>query len=228
MSDPSTPSPRWYRSLYWRIALGLLAFLALMLAAQGALFLWTTDRIAGSMPAQQPAAAGGARRLRHRRGARRRPGLDLEQYVNEQYGNVFQAFVVLMRDGRTVVESRRRAAGSARRAARRCRAALAVPTGGSRAGSDAGRAMRRAAAGVRSIPDARRPFEPGPTRGRAGRSRARVLAARGDAAPIVARRIDGRTCRGAARRAAVLAHRARARSDDGRWSAAACWRSARR
>ena len=41
--------PRWYHSLYWRIALGLFAFLALMLAAQGALFLWMTDRIAGSM-----------------------------------------------------------------------------------------------------------------------------------------------------------------------------------
>ena len=50
MSDLS--GPRWYRSLYWRIGLGLFAFLALMLAAQGALFLWTTDRIAGSMPAR--------------------------------------------------------------------------------------------------------------------------------------------------------------------------------
>ena len=46
--------PRWYHSLYWRIALGLFAFLALMLAAQGALFLWMTDRIAGSMPARDP------------------------------------------------------------------------------------------------------------------------------------------------------------------------------
>ena len=45
---------RWYRSLYWRIGLGLFAFLALMLAAQGALFLWITDRIAGSMPASSP------------------------------------------------------------------------------------------------------------------------------------------------------------------------------
>ena len=31
-------SPRWYRSLYWRIALGLFAFLLLMLTAQSALF----------------------------------------------------------------------------------------------------------------------------------------------------------------------------------------------
>ena len=45
---------RWYRSLYWRIALGLIAFLALMLAAEGGIFLWMTDRIAGSMPARSP------------------------------------------------------------------------------------------------------------------------------------------------------------------------------
>jgi len=93
--------PRWYHSLYWRIALGLFAFLALMLAAQGALFLWITDRIAGSMPARDPrrlavlvASDVGAALTAD-------PALDLTQYVREQYGNVFQTFVVVMSDGRT-------------------------------------------------------------------------------------------------------------------------------
>ena len=45
---------RWYRSLYWRIALGLFAFLALMLAAQSALFVWMVDQTAGSIPARTP------------------------------------------------------------------------------------------------------------------------------------------------------------------------------
>jgi len=45
---------RWYRSLYWRVAVGLIAFLALMLAAEAALFLWSSERIAGTMPAQSP------------------------------------------------------------------------------------------------------------------------------------------------------------------------------
>jgi len=45
---------QWYRSLYWRVAVGLVAFLALMLVAQGALFIYTSDRIAGSMPATSP------------------------------------------------------------------------------------------------------------------------------------------------------------------------------
>jgi signal transduction histidine kinase len=92
--------PRWYRSLYWRIALGLFAFLALMLAAQGALFLWMTDRIAGSMPARDPrrlavlvASDVGAAMSDD-------PSLNLQQYVRDQYGHVFQTFLVIMQDGR--------------------------------------------------------------------------------------------------------------------------------
>ena len=108
MSSPSTPlgagslSPRWYRSLYWRIGLGLLAFMALMLAAQGALFLWTTERIAGSMPANSPQRLADLVASDIGTALADDPRLDLGQYVDEHYGNVFQAFVVVMRDGRTV------------------------------------------------------------------------------------------------------------------------------
>src|SRR5687767_3135083 len=98
MSKPS--APRWFHSLYWRIALGLFAFLALMLAAQGSLLLWMTDRIAGSMPARDPrrlailvASDVGAALSSD-------PALDLKAYVRDQYGHVFQTFVVIMRDGR--------------------------------------------------------------------------------------------------------------------------------
>ena len=39
-SPPKADAPvGWYRSLYWRFALGLIGFLALMLAAEGGLFL---------------------------------------------------------------------------------------------------------------------------------------------------------------------------------------------
>jgi two-component system, OmpR family, sensor kinase len=105
MSDPSTSpgaGPRWYRSLYWRIGLGLLAFMALMLVAQGALFLWTTERIAGSMPASSPQRLADLVASDISAALSDDPRLDLEQYVDEHYGNVFQAFVVVMRDGRTV------------------------------------------------------------------------------------------------------------------------------
>ena len=92
-------SPRWYRSLYWRIALGLIAFLALMLAAEGSIFLWMTDRIAGSMPARSPRrfAALVASDLGTALTANRQ--LDIENYIQEQFGHTLQTFVVIMRDG---------------------------------------------------------------------------------------------------------------------------------
>ena len=45
---------RWYRSLYWRIGIGFIGFVALMLAAQGALFLYLSDRLAGSRTSARP------------------------------------------------------------------------------------------------------------------------------------------------------------------------------
>src|SRR5262245_21045458 len=90
---------RWYRSLYWRIALGLIAFLAIMLAAEGGIFLWMTDRIAGSMPARSPRrlAALVASDLGTALTANR--SLDIENYIQEQFGHTLQTFVVIMRDG---------------------------------------------------------------------------------------------------------------------------------
>jgi len=97
----SSGQPLWYRSLYWRIGLGLFAFLALMLTAQGALFLWMTDRIAGSMPARSPRrlAALVASDLGSALAAN--STLSIEPYLREQYSEVLQTFVVIMRDGRS-------------------------------------------------------------------------------------------------------------------------------
>jgi signal transduction histidine kinase len=73
-----------------------------MLAAQGALFLWTTDRIAGSMPASSPQRLAELVSSDIGVALTDDPTLDLPQYVRAQYGNVFQTFVVIMRDGRVV------------------------------------------------------------------------------------------------------------------------------
>ena len=93
--------PLWYRSLYWRIALGLFAFLALMLTAQGALFLWMTDRIAGSMPARSPRRLAALVASDVSAAINANASLDLQRYLPEQYGETLQTFVVIMRDGRT-------------------------------------------------------------------------------------------------------------------------------
>jgi len=108
MSDPARPFTasgpkgelRWYRSLYWRIAFGLIAFLALMLIAEAALFLWTTDRIAGSMPARSPRRLAVLVASDVGTALAANPSLDLEKYVSEQYGHIFQTFLLIMRDGR--------------------------------------------------------------------------------------------------------------------------------
>lgn len=89
---------RWYRSLYWRIALGLFGFLVLTLAAQAALFVWMFNETAGSMPARSPRRLAGLVGSDVTVALATTPDLDLHQYVREQYGHVFQPFVVVMRD----------------------------------------------------------------------------------------------------------------------------------
>src|SRR4051794_3227976 len=101
MSDDATappgrsPGPTWYRSLYWRIAVGLVAFLALMLVAQSALFLWTSDRIAGSMSASSPRRLAVLVASDLSAALENDPSIDVGDYVHDQYANVFQPFIVL-------------------------------------------------------------------------------------------------------------------------------------
>src|SRR5262245_44759216 len=92
-------NPRWYRSLYWRIALGLIAFLAIMLAAEGGIFLWMTDRIAGSMPARSPRRLAALVASDLGTALTANKGLDIDNYIREQFGQTLQTFVVIMRDG---------------------------------------------------------------------------------------------------------------------------------
>ena len=48
------PKPIWFRSLYWRIAIGFVAMLATILVLQAALFLWLTGRFADSLSSRTP------------------------------------------------------------------------------------------------------------------------------------------------------------------------------
>ena len=103
MSDspplPSNGHRRWYRSLYWRIAAGLFAFLALLLIAQSALFVWMIDRTAGSMPARSPRRLAVLVASDVAGALDADPALDLHRYLRDQFGHVFQPFVIVMRDG---------------------------------------------------------------------------------------------------------------------------------
>ena len=94
------PAYHWHRSLYWRVALGLFAFLALMLTAEVGLLLWTSDRIAGSMPARSPRRLAAIVASDVGEALSATPPPDLTRYVSDQYGHIIQSFVVIMRDGR--------------------------------------------------------------------------------------------------------------------------------
>lgn len=105
MSDPSgvpivVEKPLWRRSLYWRVALGLFAFLALMVTAQSVLFIWIADRIAGSMPAGSPRRLAALVAADMSSELAASPDLDVSRYISDQFGGVIQPFVVVMRDGR--------------------------------------------------------------------------------------------------------------------------------
>lgn len=96
MSDGRT----WYRSLYWRIATGLVAVLVLMLVSQGLLFLYFTYPQAGSIQSRTPGqlATQAASELSAALATDAR--LDLAQFLRSAYGRSFQPVVAVMRDGR--------------------------------------------------------------------------------------------------------------------------------
>jgi signal transduction histidine kinase len=98
MSD--TPRPLWYRSLYWRVAIGFVAFLAVLLGAQALLFVWLTGRTAGAFPASsnERLAALVAADIRDELEAD--PAVDLGAHITAEYRRVVQPFVVVMADGR--------------------------------------------------------------------------------------------------------------------------------
>jgi signal transduction histidine kinase len=101
-TPPARPRPRWHRSLYWRIAIAVTALVALMLAAEGALFLWLSDRTAGAMPGRNPQQMVRLVAQDFESALTTDPSLDVEKYLREQYGHYFQTILVMLRDGRVV------------------------------------------------------------------------------------------------------------------------------
>jgi signal transduction histidine kinase len=84
----------WHRSLYWRVALGLLALLFATLAVQAVVFLWIAARQAERLPvaALAETAETVASELSERLEAD--PRLDVEAWLRENYGrNPARVFV---------------------------------------------------------------------------------------------------------------------------------------
>jgi len=99
-------SPVWYRSLYWRIGLGFVALLAVLLAAQGLVFLWLTGRVAAQWPGRSAAELASSIAADVTQELAIHPALDLNEFVNTKFRTAFRSFAVVMRDGRTAISRR--------------------------------------------------------------------------------------------------------------------------
>ena len=90
----------WFRSLYWRIAVGFVVLLAALLIVQALLFLWLADRFVGSPSSRTPQQLADHVARDLSTALTDDPALDLQALVRERFGNTRQPFVVVMRDGR--------------------------------------------------------------------------------------------------------------------------------
>lgn len=89
------PERVWYRSVYWRIALGYIALLAVLLIVQTGLAVWLTDRMWGrsSRTPGQLAELAAQDLSEHLAPT---PGLDVQGHLQSRYGSGFQPFVVVL------------------------------------------------------------------------------------------------------------------------------------
>jgi two-component system, OmpR family, sensor kinase len=93
---------RWYRSLYWRIAFGVIGFLAAMLVVQAMLFVWAVSQSGRSLPGQSPMRLGVTVALDLANLLERDPQADVARYVHDQYAQYTHPFFVMLTDGRVV------------------------------------------------------------------------------------------------------------------------------
>jgi signal transduction histidine kinase len=92
---------RWYHSLYWRIAIGVIGCLALLLIVQGVLFVWLVARL-GAVPNQPPDRFAQTVAFDVSQALERDSSLDVEKYVREEYSRDAQPFFIVLADGRTI------------------------------------------------------------------------------------------------------------------------------
>jgi signal transduction histidine kinase len=90
------PKRRWYRSLYWKIALGYVALLALLLVVQTGLAVWMTGRVWGGTT-RTPAQLADLVAQDLGTQLTQSPTLDVNAYLKQKYGRGYRPFVVVLR-----------------------------------------------------------------------------------------------------------------------------------
>lgn len=92
----------WYHSLYWRIAVGFVACLALLLVVQAILFVWVIARSGPRIPSQPPERFAQTVAFDLGQALEQNGALDLSVYIQQEYGRDAQPFFVLLSDERTI------------------------------------------------------------------------------------------------------------------------------
>jgi signal transduction histidine kinase len=108
----------WYRSLYWRIALGFVALLATLLVVQVLVFLWMTGRMPDLFPSRTSAQLAAAIAEDLSDALTSQPAIDVESYVTERYSSSHRGYVVVLSTGAVIVSPRVPPPQSLARAAR--------------------------------------------------------------------------------------------------------------
>ena len=94
---------RWYRSLYWRIGLGFIVFLAATLIAQGVVGALLVSRAASALPERAPFNFATLVASDLSAALTSDPALDVDGYVRQEYARVSYPIVIVMRDGRVSI-----------------------------------------------------------------------------------------------------------------------------
>jgi signal transduction histidine kinase len=97
----------WYKSLYWRIAIGLVVFLAAMLVVQAMLFTWVVAQSGRTLPGQSPDRFAETVALDLRNALEREPQLDVARYIRDEYAEHTHPFFVMLANGQTVTSGSR-------------------------------------------------------------------------------------------------------------------------
>jgi signal transduction histidine kinase len=100
MSEAPARGPVWFRSLYWRIALGSIGLMAALLLVQAIVFLWMSGTIATTLLGQSPDRIATEAAKEVAAAIEKDPAVDLEKFVRERYGSHAQPLMVVLEDGR--------------------------------------------------------------------------------------------------------------------------------
>src|SRR4051812_37679963 len=92
---------RWHHSFYWRIAIGFVLCLALLLAVQAVLFVWVTARSGSTIPNQPPDRFAQTVAVDLSQALERDGSLDVERYLKLEYRDS-QPFFVVLAGGRSI------------------------------------------------------------------------------------------------------------------------------